>query len=491
MFIGRDNELEILDDLFSWKDKGHMVAISGRRRIGKTALIEEWIKKRNPSRVFYWYARVGTAQDQLARFSRALYEFQTGTPAPAVFTYPNWDAALETIGGLAAHDERLVVIIDEFTYLIASDSGVASDFQKVWDLNLKNKNILLIISGSYMGMMHDYVLSPKAPLYQRAQRVIQLQPLTFGHTKEYFKKYNPDERMFIYAVFGGVPGFWERINQDRTPEENLIDLLLTSNSPMHGEPRLLLHDHVTAPSTYVSILRAIAEGNRRSSEVAAVTGMAATSLPPYIQKLESIGLIERRRSLAAGPKTKMRRYYVSDPFLRFYFRFVENRIPQFRLGENKQALAEINKHMVDFIGANTWEEVCREWTLRAGTRKIIPVLADEVGEAWKQKEVQIDVYGPNPMNNSLVLGECKWTNKPIGQGALVKLIENQADKIVPKNRNWEVFFIGFSRSGWTQTARDYAKEVGKKGYGGKKWNLIGTRLLSLDEVDEDLARFVN
>ena len=165
------------------------------------------------------------------------------------------------------------------------------------------------------------------------------------------------------------------------------------------------------------------------------------------------------------------RYYISDPYLRFYYRFLADRQEQLALGIQDQALAEISKHLIDFIGAYTWEELCREWTLRAGSAGKIPYLPDKVGSIWTNK-AQVDVAGVNSMEKTLVLGECKWTRSASGRKVIASLVEKKAELVIPQSGHWKVFFLGFSRSGWTSSALNYQDHINQLPPEGKNSEIL-------------------
>jgi AAA+ ATPase superfamily predicted ATPase len=150
-----------------------------------------------------------------------------------------------------------------------------------------------------------------------------------------------------------------------------------------------------------------------------------------------------------------------------------------------RALEEIKRHLLDFIGTHTWEELCREWVLRAGDLGKLPLPPDQVGSVWT-KDVQVDVVGINSMEKSLILGECKWRRQAIGRGTLSELIA-KTPEVVPKHGNWRVHYLGFARGGWTKAAQAFANEFSENGLKGENWETAGMTLLDLAQVDHDLT----
>lgn len=485
-FIGRKHELELLNDLWN-SSKAEFLILFGRRRVGKTTLLVHWIHSA-PKRALYWVAEPGSALVQLRSFSQAIFNFDNPhTPAPAEFTYASWEQAWRQVASMA-NKERLALFVDEFTYLLETDPTLPGKLQNLWDQDLKETSLFLCLSGSHMGMMKREFLSYQAPLYGRATAQIHLQPLPFGATKVYFPNYSAVDRVTLYSIFGGVPAYWERVDQKHPLSYNIRKQLLTANNLMQAEPRLLLQDFISDPHNYVSILESIARGARTPKEIEAFTGLSNVHIPKYLSVLNEAGFVERRVSVTDAPGTRSGRHHITDPYLRFYYRFLASRQEQLAMGIQEQSLEEINRHMTDFIGTYTWEELCREWTLRAGVQGELPFLPDRVGSAWNNA-AQIDVVGINRMEKTLLLGECKWTAGAMERKVLSELVEEKAKKIVPDEGRWNVFFVGFSRSGWTNGAVSYAQELNHQAVSGNNWRSVGMRLLDLAAVDEDLGKW--
>ncbi|HNT26455.1 MAG TPA: DUF234 domain-containing protein [Anaerolineales bacterium] len=486
-FMGRSQESGLLDDL--WEAPGaQFLVLYGRRRIGKTALLAHWVE-RTGHRTLYWVATPSSALAQLRSFSQAVYNFANpDAPAPDDFTYVTWEQAWRQAANLAK-DQRTAIFIDEFTYILEVSPEIAGILQNVWDQALSKTNLLLCLSGSHLGMMKREFLSYQAPLYGRATAQLHLQPIPFGWTQAFFPRYSPIDRVAVYAMFGGIPAYWERIDPRKSITQNIKQQLLTPNNLMQSEPTLLLNDFVSDLHNYVSILTAIAHGARTPKEIANLTGLPNVQIPKYLGVLAEAGFVERRVPVTANPDaSRAGRHHIRDPYLRFYFRFLEARQPQFSLGLQEQALAEITRHMIDFIGTYTWEEICREWVLRAGAMRQLPWMPDHVGSAW-DRTVQVDVVGINRMEKTLILGECKWTLEAVERKVLAELVQQKAARVVPGQGHWRVYFLGFSRSGWTNGALAYQEEINSHPVEGENWISAGMRLLSLEDVDRDLTEW--
>jgi len=480
-FIGRERELQLLQS--EWEsDKAKMLILYGRRRVGKTRLLTHWIEKGSP-RALYWVAEPTSSLDQLRSFSRALFGIDTASIAPDDFAYASWKQAFEQVARVS-RDGRLVLVLDEFTYLLSLEHGIASILQNSWDHQLKQANVFLVISGSHIGMMERGILSYQAPLYGRATSKLLLAPLPFKATGVFFPKYRPDERVVVYAMFGGIPAYWEQLDPTLSLDRNIKEKVLEGSNLIQDEPRLLLQDFVSEIHNYASILGAIARGYRTPRGIASATGLNDRYISMYLRNLVETGFVERRLPVTENGPSRSGRHFITDPFLRFYFRFLARRQAQFAMGVQDQALEEIKRHLVDFIGTHTWEELCREWLLRATGHKELPVMPDQVGSIWN-REAQIDVVGINSVQKTLILGECKWDRRPVGLGVLTDLI-GKTDKVVPKDGKWTIYYIGFARSGWTEGAHTFSEGISNANLKGVNWRAEGMSLKNLEQVDHDL-----
>lgn len=482
-FVGRSAELALLGELAA-ADGAALLILYGRRRIGKTRLLTHFIQS-SGARALYWVAEPTSTLDQLRSFSQAIYAFANPqAPAPADspaergFTYASWQQALQQVAALAER-EQLCLFLDEFTYLIEAEPGIAGLLQNAWDHRLGKTRLFLALCGSHLGMMQRHLLSYQAPLYGRATAQLRLQPLPFGTTRAFFPRYSAQERVALYAIFGGVPAYWERVDPSASISDNIRRQLLTPNSLMQAEPRLLLQDFVTEPHNYVAVLRAIAGGARTQSEIAARTGLKQGHVSKYLSVLREADFVGRRVPATADESTRLGRYHVIDPYLRFYYRSLSTRQAQLALGIQDQALEEIKGHLLDFIGTHTWEELCREWVLRAGAHGVLP-LADQVG-SWWSKTSQVDVVGINSMDKVLILGECKWSPRPMGAEVMEALMAKTAE-VVPRQGRWSVHFVGFARGGWTAGTKRRLSLPS-----GPNWTGAGVHLKDLSSVDDELA----
>lgn len=483
-FKGRTAELKLLDELWQLP-RSTLLILYGRRRVGKTRLLTHWLNRHDGASL-YWVAEPTSAYDQLRSFSQALYNFaHPETPAPLEFTYATWEQAFQQLAKMS-EERRLAIFIDEVTYLIDVDPKIVGILQKAWDHFLSDANLLIALSGSQMGMMQKQILSYQAPLYGRASAQLQLPPLPYHVTAQFFPHYSAAERVAVYGIFGGIPAYWERLDPEADLYENIQSQLLTSNSLMQEEPRLLLQDFLTDPYNYVSIMRAIAHGANTQSAIGKRTGLSQGHVSKYLGVLRDTGFVERQVPVTESLDTSRRgRYFVTDPYLRFYYRFLSTHQAQLAMGAQQKTLALIQESLNEFIEQNTWRELCRDWLALASQAGILPFDLETIGGAWTRTQ-EAGLAAIDRRTNRMILGDCFWTDQPVGRADLQSLVR-RTNALLPKKGEWEVYYVSFSAQGWTEDAWAYAEELALRGDQGKQWHSAGVELVDLARLDVDLA----
>lgn len=404
-FVNREAELKKLDKIYRSEDSD-LVIIYGRRRIGKSELVRESLKKVDGS--VYYQATDSTEKIQREEFVEAIEE-----------TYPEvkdlkkeWETILKFLGRKDA-----VVVIDEFPYLVKQDGSVPSVFQKVWDTELKDSGITLILIGSSISVMRDKVLSGGSPLHGRKTGIIDLGPLDFKHYSEFLPNYGHEELFRCWGVFGGTPEYINSLDTDRTVEENIRKLVLSRKSLFRNEPEFLLRTELKEPSRYMSILKAIAKGKTSRNDIAQDIGLESSSISSYLSKLELLRLV--RRNVPVTEKAEKSRrgvYRLKEPFFRFWFRFVYGREDIIQLSDNYYR-TKVKPEMNHFLSSR-FEDLCIN---------NLPNLVDKsyrrIGRWWF-REKEIDVVGVTEKGK--VVGECKYRDKKTGIDVLRKLEEKES-----------------------------------------------------------------
>lgn len=440
MFVNRERELNLLEQCYH-SGKAELFVLYGRRRVGKTELLRAFCQGK---RHIFYVADLGTEASALAEFTRQISRFAFGT-AEALSPFASWDAAFEFLATQAAED-RLVVVMDEFTYLIDANDAVPSILQRLWDTRLQHTQLMLVLCGSYVGIMEQHVLAYRAPLYGRRTAQWQLQPLTFWNARLLLPIYSPDDLVRAYAVLGGIPAYLRQFDDHRPLLTNIVENILAQGRFLHDEPRFLLLQELRDPSRYFSVLQAIAGGRTRMNEIAQSAGIAASSISFYLNTLQEMGLVERVVPATEGQSHKSKRgiYRLLDHYFRFWFRFVFPNRSLLERGEVEQVRGQVEAELDQYVGL-AFESICQEFIWRLHREGGLTFTPKSVGNWWGRNE-EIDVVAIG--DDAVLFGECKWTTKPMGENLLDDLVR-KAQPLISQGKWSSVYYALFARSGFT------------------------------------------
>lgn len=476
MFINREKELSELDSLLA-TNNSHFVMVYGRRRVGKTTLLTEWAKQTGVP-TFYWVAKRDPRELQMASLAQAVYAWQQGVEFSDIEVRPSsWEAVFRQLAQ-AIGQQRVIVILDELPYILQQDSGFATHLQAAWDHLFKSSQVILLISGSHIGML-TALTEYHAPLYGRLTTQLPLDPLTFCESRAFLPGYTAQQRLAVHAVLGGVPAYLERWDSTKPLAHNIETLFLQRTSWFRTEPLVLVSDLTQRETAvYEAILRAIADGKHGREEIARAAAVKSPSLSHYFQRLLDLRLLERRIP-ATVPLNKIReskqtRYFLRDPFLRFYYRFVDPNLHLIERGLSRRLWQMIDDNFRAFV-AYSFEEIAYEWVVEQANQGVLPFLPDNVGQHWS-KTVQVDVVAIAWREKQVLLGECKWGDKAVSRAVVAELIERKTARVLadlPDNgQGWTVHYAFFARSAFTDAAHALA-------------NVHEAWLLTLPQLDED------
>lgn len=474
-FAARDQELRLLVDLYRRPDAQFLI-LYGRRRIGKTRLLTHWASGVE-GRVLYWMATQTSATNQLRKFSQTLWQYlHPGATVEPAFSYTSWEAAFAEVRRLA-EKERFVLILDEFTYVMQADPEVPSLIQRAWDHQLKDTNILLILSGSLAGIIQRAALDYQAPLYGRATARLKLQPLPFGALADLLPGYTVEQRVAVYTMTGGVPAYVELFDDRLNIIQNLQERIITPTNVMLTDAAFLLHEQLDEPRNYMAIIESIAAGYHRLSEIATMSGIERSNISKYLSVLNELGYVERRvpATVRRPERSRQGRYVIVDPYLRFYFRFLAPNLAAIERGRARQAISLLADHLADFIGTHTFEELAREWVDVRAEMGDFPFLPERVGSFWS-RQAQVDVLAINWRTKEILLGECKWERGNTGRKVIQTLVE-KTEKVVPGRGDWNVHYALFSRRGFTPATERLAA-------------VHNAFLVSLEQIEQDIRRWM-
>ena len=430
-FIDRDLELDQLTDCYE-SETADFIVVYGRRRLGKSELVRRSIADRDHA--VYYQAVESTAQNQLEQF----VDTATGQFPSLQNVRRDWEALLETLG-----EEDAIVVIDEFPFLIEEDESLASRMQRVWDMELKETGMTLVLVGSSISVMEDKVLSGSAPLYGRRTATIDLKPLAVADARQFFPEYDPETTITAWSIYGGTPYYLQTIDPDQSLGTNVQQDILSERGLLYSEPEFLLRTELRQPNTYFSILRALAHGRRTPNEIAGMAGVASGSLSTYLQKLRRLRLVERHIPVTESPTASKRgRYRIAAPLFRFWFRFVYGNQDQLRMLDDDAYDELVVPELADYVSP-LFERLCQQALPNLLNRQF-----RDVGQWWF-KEHELDVLGLT--DDGLVAGECKFTSQPVSEGVLADLERTAAEvQWAEGPTDGETLYVLFSRSGYTE-----------------------------------------
>jgi len=440
MFIGRERELKKLNELYSG-DKFECVIIYGRRRVGKTTLIQEFIKDKKSIYFLSLETRERINLENLSRGILSVAIENVNNPP----SFANFADAFAMVGDLAAN-ERIILVIDEYPYLANSVQGISSIIQAQIDMRLKNTKLLMILCGSSMSFMENQVLGYQSPLYGRRTAQFKIQPFTFFESLRFYQNYNPYDNAVIYGITGGIPQYLARIDDKKTLRENIINNFFEPSSYLYEEPSNLLKQELREPQTYNEIITAIATGSSRLNEISTKIGLNTAVCSKYLASLISLGIVKKERPVL-DEKSKRTIYRLEDNMFRFWYRFVPTNASLINSGAGAKAYENIEQHIPHYMG-EVFEEICKQYMWRENIAERLPFYFREAGRWWganpiKKSEQEIDIIAYD--DTRAVFCECKWWNEPVAKNILNNLIE----KSMIFGYREKYYFI-FSKSGYME-----------------------------------------
>lgn len=454
-FVDRERELQWLEQRWS-ASRPQMLIVYGKRRVGKTALLKEFIQGKP---AVYVLADRRPERAQLREVATRLgTHFDDGFIGRKGFE--GWLEVFEYLkaklsGQRPKGGHRLVLALDEYPYLVENNPATSSVFQKGWDETLSALPLCLILCGSSMAMMESETLVQRAPLYGRRTGDLLVQPLDFSGVRQFLPRRWPFERCVeVYAIFGGMPGYLHQFDPNAGLEGNVRHEILTPGSFLYREVDFLLKEELREPRNYLVILRAISQGKRKFGEIINDTGLARNVLHKYLHVLENLHLIEREvpATEKAPQRSKQSLYGLRDPFVGFWFDCVYPYRSDLELGEARPALQHLRQILPHLLG-RAYERIAREAIRHSDA---LPFPLQQVGRWW-DPQGEIDLVGLNEEANAILFGEVKWSSRPLGTDILQQLKAKAASVQWGRKGRRETFAL-FGRKGFTQEMRRVASQ---------------------------------
>ena len=450
MFVGRVRELQSLNQ--SWNSNGFQFpVIYGRRRVGKTALINEFVRGKD---VIYFTGLETNAQQNLENLSKSIFGFMNGFDATPVF--PGFQEAFEHVF-LLAQTRRLILVIDEYPYVARSYKGLGSILQALIDKYKDTSGLFLILCGSSMSFMEEQVLGYQSPLYGRRTAQYRILPFDFFESRLYFKSFSAQDMALLYGMVGGTPQYLLQMNDGLSVEENIKNAFLNTSSYLFEEPHNLLKQEVREPAVYNAIIAAIAGGNTRLSEIANRVGEETGACSGYLSNLISLGIIKKETPIV-GKSSKKTLYVIADNMFRFWYRFIPGNMSVIQNGMIELAYQNISGHLSSYMGM-VFEEICRQylWKLNREGRAAMTFM--DLGRWWgsdpeSKSDAEIDILALGDKKSAMFC-ECKWIQNDVDRSVLETLVKRSA--LLTFDRKC---FCLFARNGFTEGCVKLAEDLG-------------------------------
>ena len=448
MFIGRKRELLVLEETYN-KPGFQMTIIYGRRRIGKSTLITEFIKNKRAS---YYVASQSSFQDNIkkwsARFVMDLF------PAMEGVTFDDPDRFFRFIANNTT-EEKLVIALDEIPYIAEADSSFLSVFQAAIDTIFSMKNIYLIICGSAISFMEKEILSEKSPLFGRRTNQIFLKPFDYRDSAEFVPRYSSEEKAIVYGVTGGVAKYLALFDDNISLDENLINQFFKPSGYLYEEPLNLLTQEFRTINTYNMVIEVCAGGANRVNEIADKAHISTATLSYVLRNLTAIGVISKKTPITEEESKKRSVYEISDGMYRFWYQFVPYAKASIEMDRGEAFYYNYVKNKLHSFMGSVFEEMCRNYTLSEGLAGKLKCFVTNVGSWWgpghDHKPTDIDVVGIDDAGRKAVIGECKFKNEVIDKQVYDALMNRTG--LIDK-RYSEIQFLFFSLSGYSQWVID-------------------------------------
>ncbi len=463
IFIDRENETAFLGRAYS-SPRPELLILYGRRRIGKTELMLRFMESR-PG--LYFLSTTEGSNSNL----QAFVEKTADAIGDASLKGAKFDGWLQFFTLLSRNStflkiiekSKFIICIDEFTYLVQENAQILSIFQKAFDEVLSELNIMLVLAGSAVGIMEEKVMAVNTPLYGRRTGQWFLAPLQFRYLRE-FLDYGAEDLMKTWFTIGGVPRYLLEFERTVPFWENVRRHIIEKGSYLNGEGEILLRSDFREPKNYRLILKAISLGRQTFGEISDHTGMDKSAVSKYLDTLRSTHYIESVRSVTSPLNSKKTNYVISDPYLNFWFRYVDTNLTDIEAGRSADVMKRIKSSFADYAG-HMFESLTMEM-IRAGTI-IEGISFTTMGRWWgrnpgKQSgedQEEIDIVALDEPSGTAMFAECKWRERPVDPGVYLRLKE-KSRLVRWRNDSRKEQFALFSRAGFTDEMRRIAKDDG-------------------------------
>lgn len=460
MFIGRKMELKFLNDKYE-EDNGQLVVLYGRRRVGKTETLKEFCKGK--PHIFFSCIQT-TDKVQLQKFSKQL--LKENIPAKNYITeFSDWEKAFRAVLDLPYGEKKKLLIVDEFSYMCRGNKSIPSILQNLWDAELKDANVMIVLCGSAMSFIEKELLAEKNPLYGRATGIYKMKEMGFYDAIKFFPEYSERDKVIAYAVLGGIPHYLRQWNPKLSVSENIKRNILTKGSILYSEVDFLLHQELRETPIYNSIIEAVALGNTTLNNISQKSLLEDTSKTSvYLRNLIELGIVEREFSVDTKTKEQANSsrgsYRLTDNFFRFWYAFGFANFSQLEEGDVEGVYEYTVEPELHKFASYVFEEVCREFVRELQKKNELPFRYAKMGR-WIGKttvrdkdaenglriaNTEIDILAIDRNREEYFVGECKFKKEPFSYAEYL----NTLAKLTPLKEKAKFHYALFSENGFDE-----------------------------------------
>lgn len=452
MFIGRERELASLKDFYE-KDGIGMTVIYGRRRIGKSTLIAEFVKDKKV--IFYTATKVGKDRN-LELFSKQVTDlFLSGIEDISFHTI---EAVFDFINKNIS-DEKVILVIDELPYWAEKDEALLSILQKYMDTVWHDKNLKIILCGSSLSFMENKVLSEKSPLFGRRDSQIKLDAFDYLDAAKFVPDYSNEDKAICYGITGGVAKYLSMMDPSKSLDENIIKLYFRTDGYLYDETRNLLTQEFSDITLVNNIIEQIASGQNTINIIANKIGEKESTILYSLEKLISVGLVEKKKCITEEKNKKKTQYILKDHMFKFWYEFIPKATSVIEMGQGELYYHKAVKPVLHSYMGSVFEDMCRYYTLQHGILGEFDCFVTTVGTWWgtetiinengekRAQSTDIDVVALSEIEKKAVVGECKFKNEKIDKGIYETLVRRSH---LISSKYQVVKYILFSLSGYTE-----------------------------------------
>jgi len=439
-FYDRKGELRLLRDKYSNLSTGEMLVIYGRRRVGKTELVKQFLEIVQENSL-YFYVDLIEKKGILGSISSAILEQLKET-----VIFGGFDDFFKYIEK-KSENGKFVIIIDEFQRFLDIAPEFITMLQNYWDSKLKHKQLLIILVGSSIGMMQKITSSKAGALYGRVTK-IKVSPFNYHDFREMFKELSEEEKIMLFSVFGGTPFYLEKVKKISGNIHGVIEeLMLKKGAELYEEPKNLLeYENVRVHSKYNAILSSIAAGKEILKEIQDFTGIESNIMPAYIDKLDNLLDLVKRNDPLLG-KERLGRYAIKDNFFRFWYKFVFSNQTALNLGNIKAVSSLIKENLNAYVGL-IFEDIVKELLILYLNKRIKgnEINFENIGSWWNRSGDEVDIVAYNNKTKKIIVGEVKWRSNQVDSDIIEEILRKS--RLINFKGEYQLLLV--SKSGFTK-----------------------------------------